>query len=737
MLYLPTSSLNFNNIFSSESISPISFYSKRNFGYKRFEAVEPNPFQNSILLYSRFPSFEIKDFEKDNYPIIFGIPKSIILDNIALVKSTASVDIFQLAASVYLNPFDIKVYFASESTLKTTLIKSESSLDTKLVSVYKSCFSIENSSLDKFAWNKNAIEDIKDLEEIENVRFIEYDKKVNRIKGFAYCYLIGANFKLPSAVLELKRLLKEIKNLSSGLINIHSNNSSTTTKSAIKKNLQSKDLINRLEKFNITVQRFIALANDVDPQKHNGNDLEKEELTKFGFSDPDITKVFNFLRAYRSGRYSLYEHFQWALQSSKQMQNSDNWINSFGQFASSINSLFSKNENTAQNLKFENTDKIFDLTDESILRIEKSYRNQNTKLNINEAFIIANLRLTSLTDQYLKRKTDFYKDLINTLIDVPLGNIEDFKLSKADITIICGKVLKENVEQILKKEWKSSEERSFINSLLDNIESHQPFNLKSHGSEVLQSFAAFIIKGEDPDKLMDFQIANSFQDFRLSLGLWGATFGFASLPRTLTESFFSVDSIYITSFIKTLSEQLFGNEISSNINLEIIKEDPLLYKNQNLSNSEEFRKVENKQSEILEEPIMPDKIEIAPSISLVNQVCPECGSEMKLKNGKYGYFYSCSMFPSCKGTRQIKEVVNNEERSNNLSVLIMEYIQQKGHSKISDLQSFIKAKTSISYNISSIEEYIKQNLIEEIIIKKKDKAAGIMLRDKGNLFPNR
>lgn len=34
--------------------------------------------------------------------------------------------------------------------------------------------------------------------------------------------------------------------------------------------------------------------------------------------------------------------------------------------------------------------------------------------------------------------------------------------------------------------------------------------------------------------------------------------------------------------------------------------------------------------------------------------CPECDSPMRLKNGRFGEFWSCSTFPSCRGTRKIK-----------------------------------------------------------------------------------
>ena len=58
-IYLPTSTLNFNSIMSSESVSPASFYSKRGFGHKRFEKVNPNRLDNRIVLYPKYPIFDI------------------------------------------------------------------------------------------------------------------------------------------------------------------------------------------------------------------------------------------------------------------------------------------------------------------------------------------------------------------------------------------------------------------------------------------------------------------------------------------------------------------------------------------------------------------------------------------------------------------------------------------------------------------------------------------------------
>jgi hypothetical protein len=34
--------------------------------------------------------------------------------------------------------------------------------------------------------------------------------------------------------------------------------------------------------------------------------------------------------------------------------------------------------------------------------------------------------------------------------------------------------------------------------------------------------------------------------------------------------------------------------------------------------------------------------------------CPKCGSKMVIRNGRYGIFYSCTQYPKCRGTRNLK-----------------------------------------------------------------------------------
>lgn len=724
-LYIPTSTLNFNNIFSSETISPLWFYSKRNFGYKRFESVEPNAFQNSILLYSNYPSFEIKDSERDNYPMIIEISKSMVSDKIIKICTIDNIEIFQIASTIYLNPFEIKVFFQTEKHLRTTLLKAEPSMETKMVSIYKSCLSFTPNPINTFEWNKSFLNKIRDIEDSKLLTEVELDVKINKIKGFAYCYLIGASSNMPSELLELKRIIKDIRNITAGLINIYQSQHNSESKSYSKKQNNSKETYKKLEEFNSRVTRFVGLAEIIEPQNKKKQDFEREVFKQFGINESEFEKIIKLLKSYKSYRETLYEHFQWAIQNTNQFAKSSFWISNFEKLSIYINSIFSKQESTQSNFKIEDIEIVFSLAEDALSKYEESLRIKNERLNIEHAFAISNLRLTSIFDNKLKGKSEFYQSIINALIDLPIENVEHFKSLKADITRTFGKILKEFVEDVQKKDWTKSPERTYINSLLDNIESYHPFDIKSHPSEVLQSFTAFIMKGEDLEKLKDFLINNNIQDFRISFGLWGATFGFASIPKTISNNILMSDAAYLTSFFKNLAKQLFDYDLATIKELQIIKEPRIDYEQPEKENV-----IEKKIEKSFE--ITPDKHDVVLSSNISDKIlCPECNSEMLLRKGQYGEFYGCIKYPTCKGKRQLKEDIKNTAISNNLSFLIIEYIEKNGHCKISDLLVYVNDKTKKGYKVGDIETFIKQNLIEELELKKKERSSGVMKRDKG------
>ena len=72
-LYIPTTSLNFNNILSTESISPKGFYSLRGFGYSRWFTIPENDLEGIILLYESPAEIIRPASDLEDHPLLIEI----------------------------------------------------------------------------------------------------------------------------------------------------------------------------------------------------------------------------------------------------------------------------------------------------------------------------------------------------------------------------------------------------------------------------------------------------------------------------------------------------------------------------------------------------------------------------------------------------------------------------------------------------------------------------------------
>lgn len=182
--YIPTTSLNFNNILSSESISPKAFYQERSFGYDRWINIPENPYNNSIVLYDELCTFSRPISDIEDHPLLIEM----IIDEVVeatLVKIDEH--IFLSDHTIYIDPFSTKLYFFSNRDKTIALSLSDSSIETKFVRLYQkkieviaptgSSYPILESSAEKQALN---------TEEIDK------DKRINRMRGLLYGYYIGA-----------------------------------------------------------------------------------------------------------------------------------------------------------------------------------------------------------------------------------------------------------------------------------------------------------------------------------------------------------------------------------------------------------------------------------------------------------------------------------------------------------------------------------------------------------------
>lgn len=181
-LYIPTSSRNFNCIFSEESISPRSFYGERGFGYSKWHSTDENPYENLIVLYDELKSFVRPNEGFDDYPLVIEVTLS--ENDVREQFRPERGGVFLYDGTIYLNPMSTGIVFFDERHRDIVLSKAEGSLETKLVTIYKKRIRIERPE------GMYLVPDVPDAE--LNRGELERSIRVNKVKGFIYGYHIGA-----------------------------------------------------------------------------------------------------------------------------------------------------------------------------------------------------------------------------------------------------------------------------------------------------------------------------------------------------------------------------------------------------------------------------------------------------------------------------------------------------------------------------------------------------------------
>ena len=176
-LYIPTSTLNFNNILSSESISPKAFYTIRGFGYSRWQEVEENNKENVILLYEEPFSFSRPDSDVEDHPMLLEITTD--KDYPSMAEG-----LYYSDESIYLSPWRTRFIFFNEQDRRVALSISDSSLETKMLGLYHRQLYIET-------YPQKKLPDVACNAPL-NKEAIDFDVRINKMKGLLYGYYIGA-----------------------------------------------------------------------------------------------------------------------------------------------------------------------------------------------------------------------------------------------------------------------------------------------------------------------------------------------------------------------------------------------------------------------------------------------------------------------------------------------------------------------------------------------------------------
>lgn len=204
--YIPTSSLNFNNILSTESISPKVFYEKRGFGYSRWLSIEENNIENLTILFDKPHMFERPASDMEDHAMLVEISTEDKFEKL-------DQGVFCTKKTIYLNPWQTKFYFFSDSVKRTVISLSDSSLETKLIRLYQ-----RQMCVDCFDGKYPVVQKAIPVSAEDTNKYIEEDYIINKMKGLLYGYYIGANMSSSKEHILKLDSLREIQNIFSSII---------------------------------------------------------------------------------------------------------------------------------------------------------------------------------------------------------------------------------------------------------------------------------------------------------------------------------------------------------------------------------------------------------------------------------------------------------------------------------------------------------------------------------------
>lgn len=205
--YIPTSSLNFDNILQSECISPPSFYSRRKSGSKFIEVLEEIRGLDQLVLF-RYPvSFTINDPSRYNFPLLIEIEDESQIKEDKLNKLTDGV--YSFDSTIYLTPANCRFFFYSMSDYKLATITSK---DNKQIKFYQNYIIFPTVSFP-------LLRDIPKFKFDETLSPLNIDENVfDKIKGSLFFFLLGQVMSVSPQIALQEKLTQEIYDIVSSIL---------------------------------------------------------------------------------------------------------------------------------------------------------------------------------------------------------------------------------------------------------------------------------------------------------------------------------------------------------------------------------------------------------------------------------------------------------------------------------------------------------------------------------------
>lgn len=466
-LYIPTSSLNIDNLLQSECILPISHYAKRQTGYKSYEQIEElRPF-NAIILFKHPVQFIINDFGRYNFPVLIEFEDDKQTQDFYNNEIQDGVCICSHALN--LTPTNCCIYFFSEQAYKITLVNTQSN---KSIKYYKNYSIVPNV-------NKLKTKTLPKLASIPHCEVEVYkDGIIDKQKGVLYAYLLGSLKSVNHDLAVQLRLTQEIYNILTSLI---SNPSSITVLGdKLSYLLDEYKMIDLTERN--SVERFdVNLKNELGSRFYFLKECLEGFLKKINCWDYVFTSLCK--------KWGLY-----FLPKTSELHTKDDYLR--------LRSEIEKRTAYAVNV-FQNNAHPSTLDNISINGNTISISNAPLVNTIIE-YIIENEQ--SVEKLYANR-LGFYMEAMQSIVPILKRQIGEINWEKSKERLYINNL------------------HTFINDPAFHFEINSIDNIE------LKSIAAFILKGQSYNDCVTLCKMAEFEDYRYILSLWGSLCGYMEMNK--------------------------------------------------------------------------------------------------------------------------------------------------------------------------------------------------------------
>lgn len=510
--------MNLNNILGSDSISPSGYYPKRVIGNKRFVVVSPENVSDHIILYEQVPPYQVTQEWGVNYAMFLEVETEQMLEHIENGPCIEGYKTYSVYGTIHINPLNTRILFPRRESYDYVKTLVEQSAENKTFNLYKVDI-LDREKIGRAPLNVLQ-EDMPDDQMDDKIRV---DAITDKIRGAIVAFTAGKNCAPSPEVVELKRYARSIKNLVAAAAN----------------NAQHQLQSEREEELQVLLKDFDYLYSTIDPVvKENDRRIELQlasspTLRRLGISVDDIKKVLEEL-----GLSKTFENLC-GLKPTYDVYSVTDCL-----LCGDVNNALS----------------------ESISALNAAIRVLELRIKPDNQYPLASVATMTADGEVRFLSEDnglkFFNEYLNALSRGGQLLIAKEKNVKKDVSLalLGGNILKE----ITGDQWQDSKLRVYVNSLISNLTAGDPFDVTANNQIVMQSFAAFVLKGSDIEKLTDFLIQNGISDYKYAWAMYGAAYGYAPMSKGFTNQVLGM-SDYSRSLLVDMDRCVFGCRKIANV----------------------------------------------------------------------------------------------------------------------------------------------------------------------------